>query len=328
MVGAMVGGTAAWPRIARAQIRAQDRAQDYPARPVTIIVPYAPGGATEILARIIGQKLEQTFGKPFIVENKPGAGTVIGTTAVAKAAPDGYTLLMASSTSMAVNVTVHKSLPYDPATDLIPLAMVAQTPFMLIVNPARPVRSVRDLIDLAKQNPGKLSYASAGLGSPHHLFGELLKSMTGIEMTHVPYKGSLPALNDVVAGHIDLMFCDAPPAAGMIESGRVRALGISTSTRLPTLPDVPPLAEAGLPGFDVAAWFMVAAPARTPPAIVDTLHEEVRRSLATPEAKDQIAKLGLLPLDSPPVADMQTFVRSEIVRWGKVVQQAGIAGIE
>ena len=320
MLGAAWSAAAAWPRLARAD--------DYPVRPVTFVVPYAPGGATEILARIIAQKLEQHFGKPFVVENKPGAGTVIGANAVAKAAPDGYTLLMASSTAMAVNVTVHKALPYDPATDLVPLAMVAQTPFILIVNPSLLVQSLKDLIDLAKQKSGQLSYASAGVGSPHHLFAELFKSMTGIEMTHVPYKGSLPALNDVVGGHIPLMFCDAPPSAGMIQTGKVRALGISTRSRLPTLPDVPPIAEVGLPGFDIAAWFMVAAPARMQAAVIDALHGAIKRGLATPDVTAQIAKLGLLPMDSPSVADMQTFVQSEIVRWGKVVVQAGIAGTE
>jgi tripartite-type tricarboxylate transporter receptor subunit TctC len=316
----MLGAAATWPGVAQAE--------DYPARPVTMVVPYAPGGATEILARIIAHKLEDKLGKPFIVENKPGGGTVIGANAVAKAAADGYTLLMASSTSMAVNVTVHKSLPYNPATDLVPLAMVAQTPFMLIVNPALPAQSLTEFIALAKQKPGQLSYASAGVGSPHHLFAELFKSMTGTEMTHVPYKGSLPALNDVVAGHVPLMFCDAPPSTGMIQTGKVRALGISTRMRLPTLPDVAPLAEVGLPGFDVAAWFMVAAPARMPAAVIDTLHSEIQRSLAAPEVTAQIAKLGLLPMVTPTVADMQAFVQSEIARWGKVVEQAGIAGSE
>jgi tripartite-type tricarboxylate transporter receptor subunit TctC len=316
----MLGAVATWPGVAQAE--------DYPARPVTMVVPYAPGGATEILARIIAHKLEDKLGKPFIVENKPGGGTVIGANAVAKAAADGYTLLMASSTSMAVNVTVHKSLPYNPATDLVPLAMVAQTPFMLIVNPALPAQSLTEFIALAKQKPGQLSYASAGVGSPHHLFAELFKSMTGTEMTHVPYKGSLPALNDVVAGHVPLMFCDAPPSTGMIQTGKVRALGISTRMRLPTLPDVAPLAEVGLPGFDVAAWFMVAAPARMPAAVIDTLHSEIQRSLAAPEVTAQIAKLGLLPMVTPTVADMQAFVQSEIARWGKVVEQAGIAGSE
>ncbi len=226
------------------------RAEDYPSRPVTIIVPYTPGGSTEILTRMVAQELEQRLGKSVIVENKPGAGTVIGTTMVVKSDPDGYTLLMSTPTPMAINVTVYKHLPYDPATDLIPLAMVASAPFMLIVNPDLPVHSVKELIAYAKANPGKLSYGSGGVGSPHHLYAELLKSMTGIEMTHVPYKGSLPALNDVVAGHIQLMFCDIPPAAGMIAAGKVRVLGVSPAERVPSYPDIPTVAEAGVPGFD------------------------------------------------------------------------------
>jgi tripartite-type tricarboxylate transporter receptor subunit TctC len=321
----MMGGAAAalpvaWPGIARAD--------DYPSRPVTIVVPYTPGGSTEILARIVALHLGARLGQSFIVENKPGAGTVIGTTTVAKAAPDGYTLLMATPTPMAINVKVHKQLPYDPATDFVPLAMVAGAPFVLIVNPALPVHSVKELIAYSKEHPGKLSYGSGGVGAPHHLYAELLKSMTGINMTHVPYKGSLPALNDVVAGHIDLMFCDIPPAIGMIKTGRVRVLGVSTKARVDTFPDVPSIAEAGVPGFDVAGWFMVVAPAQTPPAIVAKLHDAMKAVLAEPEVKQQIAKLSLVPLTSPSIEEMKAFVKSEIARWGKVVEAAGIAGTE
>ena len=319
-IALMGGAVAGWPRVARAD--------DYPTHPVTLIVPYTPGGSTEILARIVAQRLERRLGQSVIVENKPGAGTVIGSTMVAKAAPDGYTLLMATPTPMAINVRVHKELPYDPATDFVPLVMVAQAPFVLIVNPSLPVKSVQELIDYAKQRPGQLSYGSGGVGAPHHLYAELLKSMTGIQLTHVPYKGSLPALNDVVAGHIELMFCDVPPASGMIQSGRVRALGVSIKSRLAAFPDIPPIAEAGVPGFDVAGWFMVVAPARTPPAIVERLHRELRGVLAAPEIREQIVKLSLVPLDSPSVDEMKAFVKSEIVRWGKVVEAAGIAGTE
>jgi tripartite-type tricarboxylate transporter receptor subunit TctC len=225
------------------------RAQDYPTRPITIVVPFTPGGTTDILARMVGQRLEARLGKSFVIENKPGAGSVIGANAVAKAAPDGYTLLMATSTSMAVNVTLYKNLPYDPAGDLTPLVLVARTPFVLVVNPSLPVRSVQDLIELAKDRPGQLSYASAGSGTPHHLYAELLKSMTGIEMAHVPYRGSQPSLNDVVAGHVQLMFVDVAPAAGMLRAGKIRPLGVSTGRRLAAFPEIPPLAEAGLPGF-------------------------------------------------------------------------------
>jgi tripartite-type tricarboxylate transporter receptor subunit TctC len=307
---------------------ASARAQEYPARPITLVVPYTPGGSTEILARLIGQKLEERLGKPVLVENKPGAGTVIGATAVAKSEPDGYTLLMATPTPMAINLAVYKNLPYDPRTDLVPLALVAQAPFLLIVNPSLPVKSVAELIAYAKAHPGQLSYGSGGVGAPHHLYAELLKSMTGITMTHVPYKGTLPALNDVVAGHIQLMFSDIPPAAGMVQAGKVRALGVSTKSRLAAFPDIPSIDEAGVPGFDVAGWFMVTAPGETPKPVVEKLHGALKSVLATPEIHSQIVKLSLLPMEDPSVEAMRDFVKSEVVRWGKVVQQAGIAGSE
>jgi tripartite-type tricarboxylate transporter receptor subunit TctC len=303
-------------------------AQDYPVRPVTIVVPYTPGGSTEIMSRLVGQKLEEKLGKPVLIEMKPGAGTVIGASAVAKSVPDGYTLLMATPTPMAINVAIYKNLPYDPRTDLVPLAMVAQAPFILLVNPSLPVASVPELIGFAKSNPGQLSYGSGGVGAPHHLYAELLKSMTGIQMTHVPYKGSLPALNDVVAGHIQLMFCDIPPAAGMIQAGKVRAIGVSTKARLAAFPQVPTVDESGVPGFDVAGWFMLTAPAETPRPIVDKLHATLKGILGAPEMKEQIANLSLLPMETPAVEDMRGFVKSEVVRWGKVVQAAGIAGTE
>jgi tripartite-type tricarboxylate transporter receptor subunit TctC len=300
------------------------QAQDFPARPVTMVVPFTPGGAGDILSRMLGPRLEQKWGKPLIVENKPGAGGVIGAVAVQKAAPDGYTLLIAPSATMAINVTLYKSLPYDPTTDFVPLALAAQTPFVLIVNPELPVRTVADLIKLAKEK-GKLSYASAGPGVPHHLFAELLKTMTGIEMTHVPYKGSLPALNDVVAGHVPLMFVDLGPALPMIQAGKVRALGVSTATRIAMLPDVRPVGDT-VPGFGAASWQMIAAPAKTPRPVVDKLHADIKNLLDASDVKEQIAKTGMVPMDSQSVAGLQAFVTSEIARWGKVVQQAGIAG--
>ena len=226
---------------------------------------------------------------------------------------------------MAINVTVYKALPYDPATDLIPLAMVAQSPFILIVNPELPVKSVKELIAYGRANPGKLSYGSGGPGAPHHLYAELFASMTGIKMSHVPYKGSPPALNDVVGGHIQLMFCDVPPSAGMIQSGKVRALGVSPKARLDAFPDIPTVAEAGVPGYEAVAWFMVVAPAKTPAPIVDRLHRELKAVLAMPEVKAQITKLSLVPMETPSVSEMQSFVKSEIARWGKVVEAAGIA---
>ncbi|HZO45855.1 MAG TPA: tripartite tricarboxylate transporter substrate binding protein [Xanthobacteraceae bacterium] len=300
-------------------------AQDYPAKPVTIIIPFAAGGAGDILARILSPRLEKAFGKPFVVENKPGAGGVIGAVATARAEPDGHTIMIAPSPTMAVNVTLFKKLPYDPVADFVPLAMAAQTPFVLVVNPALPIKSVADLIKWVKEQKGTVSYATAGPGVPHHLFAELLKSMTGIEMSPVPYKGSVPAVTDVVAGHVPLMFVDLGPALSIIQEGRVRAIGVSTATRVPAIPDVPPINDT-VKGFDVASWQMVAAPARTPRPIVERLHAELKSQLATPEVSGQVAKTGMLPMATTTVRELQAFVKSEIARWGKVVQQAGIAG--
>jgi tripartite-type tricarboxylate transporter receptor subunit TctC len=302
------------------------QAQDYPTRAVTIVVPFAAGGGTDILARMLAAKLEQRFQKSFLIENKPGGGSTTGANAAAKSTPDGYTLLMAPSPTMAVSVSIYKNLPYDPAADFIPLALVAQTPFALVVNPALPVKSVRDLIKLAKEKPGQLSYGSAGPGTPHHLYAELFKSMTGVQINHVPYRGSLPVLNDVAGGHIPVTFVDFGPAVGLLQSGKIRPIGISTKTRLATFPDIPPISEAGVPGFDAASWQMLVAPAKTPRPIVDKLHAELKTILALPEIKEQITKGGMLPMDNPSVEGLHAFVKSEIVRWGKVVQQAGLAG--
>jgi tripartite-type tricarboxylate transporter receptor subunit TctC len=301
-------------------------AQTYPTRPVTFVVPFAPGGGTEFLARLLGERLEQRLGKPFVIENRPGGGGVTGAVSVARSAPDGYTLLMAPAPVMAINVSLHKKLPYDPATDFVPLALVVSSPYVLVVTPSLPVQSVSDLIKVAKDRPGQLAFASAGPGTPHHLFPELFKSMTGIEMTHVPYRGSLPALTDVAAGHVQLMFSDVPPALALINEGKVRALGVSTKERVAALPHLAPIADQGVAGFDAASWQMVVAPAATPKDVVERLHAEIKAFMVQPEVKEQVFKMGLLPVDTPSVANLQIFVRTEIAQWSKVVQQAGIAG--
>src|SRR5215471_15561502 len=236
----------------RAASAASEAAQDYPNRQVSFIVPYAAGGTTDAMARLLGQKLEKRLGKPFVVENKPGAATVIGAVAVAKSAPDGHTILYATSTTMAINVTARKNLPYDPTKDLVPVALVAGIPFILVVNPGLPVHSVDDLVALAKTRP--LSYGSNGHGGAGHLFMELFKSTTGIvSLTHVPYKGLAPALNDTVAGHIQVMFGDFSTALPLVRAGRLRALGVSTAQHVAAAPEIPPIAEAGLPGFDASS---------------------------------------------------------------------------
>jgi tripartite-type tricarboxylate transporter receptor subunit TctC len=226
-------------------------------------------------------------------------------------------------------VTLYKKLPYDPAIDFIPLAGLARVPFVLIVNPSLPVHSLLELIAYAKQRPGQLSFASVGPGVPHHLYAKLLMSTAGIAMTHVPYKGSTPALNDVVAGHIPLMFCDIPPAIGMLQAGKVRPLGVTTRTRVPAFPDIPAIAEAGLPEFGgLPGWHMMVAPGKTSRDTVAKLHAELVGILALPEVNTEIIRLGMLPFENSSVEELQDFVKSETVRWGKVVQQAGIAGSE
>ena len=299
--------------------------QPYPTRPVTFVVPIAPGGGTEFLARLLGQRLEQRLGKPFVVENRPGAGGVTGAVSVARAAPDGYTILMAPAPVMAINISLHKKLPYDPVGDFVPLALVVSSPYVLVVNPSLQVHTVSDLIRHAKDRPGRLSFASAGPGTPHHLFPQLFKTLTGIEMNHVPYRGSVPALTDVAAGHVELMFSDIPPALSLINEGKVRALGVSTKERVPVLSQLAPIAEQGVAGFDVASWQMVVAPAATPKDIVERLHTEIKDFMVRPDVKQQVAQMGLLPIDTPSVANLQIFVRTEIAQWSNVVEQAGIA---
>jgi tripartite-type tricarboxylate transporter receptor subunit TctC len=301
------------------------QAQDYPNRPVTLVVPYPAGGGLDALARQLGQKLSDRLGKPVVIENRTGAGTVIGAASVAKAAPDGYTIMLGTSTPFAITATLNKSLPYDPGKDFAPIALTSNAPFLLLVNPEQPVRSVAELVGLAKSKPGQLSYGSAGPGSPQHLSFELLKTMTGIDVVHVPHRGDAPALTNLVAGHIPMMFGEPTPVLPLLKDGRVRALAVSSATRLPIAPDIPTVAEAGVPGFNLTSWQMIVAPAGTPKEIIDRLHVEVRHVLDLPEIKADFARTGRITVDYPSVTELQRFMRSEIVRLGKVVEQAGIA---
>jgi tripartite-type tricarboxylate transporter receptor subunit TctC len=304
------------------------RAQDYPTRPVTIVVPTGPGGSMEMVARLLAPRLEQHFGKPFVIENRPGAGTNIGATAVARSTPDGHTLLMATSSTMAINASIYKSLPFDPQKDLAPLVLYARVPFVLVVNPSSPARTAADLIKLAKDKPGTLSFGSSGTGTASHLFAELFKMQTGIQVAHVPYKSMMQPLNDVLGGHLSYMFSDLSPALPLVRDGKLRALGVTSATRVPTANEIPTLAEAGLPGYEAVAWLMVATRAGTPPAIVAKLHSEMKAALAVPEIRATISRGGMIPQDSPSPEDLQRFVASEAVRWGKIVKEAGAAGIE
>ncbi len=303
-------------------------AGDYPARPITLIAPWPPGGAVDTLCRILAAKLSERLGKSVVVENRPGAGSVIGVAAAARALPDGYTLVMAGSAALATSVTIYKKLPYDPTKDFAPLAFIARIPFVLVVHPSLPVRSVPELIQLAKEKPGDLSYASGGPGSPHHLYTEMFQRVTGSEMRHIPYKGSAPALSDVIAGHVPVMFGDIIASLPLIREGKLRALGVTSLARVPSAPDIPTIAEAGIADFEAVGWVMIVAPAGTPQAVVARLHAEFKAIVAMPDTRSLMIKLGTIPLDSPPPAEQQRFVNSEIARWAKVVQQAGIAGSE
>jgi tripartite-type tricarboxylate transporter receptor subunit TctC len=303
---------------------AQESASLYPSRPVTFVVPFAPGGATGLIARIIGQKLEERLGKPFIVEHRAGGGGVIAVTQVAHGTPDGYTIMMASSTALAINVNVRKSLPYDPRKDITPIALIARMPFVLVVNPDLPVHSVADLVKLAKDKPGQLSFASVGPGTIHHLDAELFKSIFGLNVVHVPYKGTGPALQDVVGGFVQFMFAEVPATKPLIESGKLRALGVTTRERVEALPDVPPLAEVGIPNFNIASWHSVSTAAGVPKDIVDKLASEIRAVMSTPEVKKLFVAEGAIPQISPPPEELKTFVDSEITRWGGLVEKAGI----
>jgi tripartite-type tricarboxylate transporter receptor subunit TctC len=305
---------------------AQSQAQDYPNRAVTIVAPAAPGGLYSLFARLIGTRLEQRFGKTFVVENKPGASSIVGALYVIRSPHDGYTLMIANTSGLATNVSLHKSLPYDPTKDFAPVAVIARVPEVLVVNASLPVHSLADLARLAKSTPGGLSYGSAGAGTGQHLSGVELAAALGVPMTHVPYKGMQPAISDVAGGHIPFMFSPVSFAVALAQAGKVRMLGVTTAERIDAIPDVPPLAEIGLKQFDGVSWFMLVAPAGTPSEIVGRLHHEVRAVIADPEVRREFVKLGLVPVQSPSPEALPGFVRSEIALWGGIVKKAGLAG--
>lgn len=314
----------ALPAVTVGMARAED-AEDYPNRPVTLVVPFTPGGGTDVLARLLGQKLEARFGKPFTVENRPGSGTVLATNFIAKSPPDGHTIMMSVS-SLAINATLYKKLPYDPVNDIAMVALIATVPFVLVVSPALQVQSVEELIKLAKTRP--LSYGSGGIGAFHHLAGALFCKMVGIKGTHVPYHGTAPALTDLLGGYIQFMFSDLGPALPLINGGKLRALGVTSETRFAALPDVPPVADAGVPGFNVAAWQSVTAPGGTPHDILVKLNDALNTIVNTDDVRARMKDLGMIPVGKGSPTELQKFLASEIGRWGKIVEAAGIAGTE
>ena len=314
--------------LALASLPALAQAQDYPNRAVTIVAPAAPGGLYSLFARLIGSKLEQRLGKPFIVENRPGASSIVGAMSVIRGPHDGYTLMVGNTSGLATNVSMHKSLPYDPVRDFAPIALIARIPEVLVVNAALPVRTFADLASLARSTPGGLSYGSAGAGTAQHLSGVVLAGTLGVPLTHVPYKGMSPAINDVAGGHIPFMFSPIPFALPLAQAGKIRMLGVTTAERIAAIPDVEPLVEIGARDFDAVSWFMLVAPAGTPGDIVDRLHREVGAIIGDPEVRAELTRLGLLPVASPPPEELRRFVAAEIVRWGEIVRKAGMTGAE
>jgi tripartite-type tricarboxylate transporter receptor subunit TctC len=299
-------------------------AEEFPARPVTIIVPQPPGGGTDIIARIIGDQLSKQLGQPFVIENRTGAGTVVGTAAAANAAADGYTLLAGLTANMAVNASLFAKLSYDPIRDFAPVGMLAECPFVLVVSNNFPPQSVKELIALAKSRPGEINFASAGNGSGQHLSMELFKLMTGTNFTHVPYRGAAPAYTDVISGQTPVFFDNLASALGQIKGGNVRALAVTGKERAPLIPDVPTVAESGVSGYENYVWFGLWAPKSTPQPIIDKLYAQVRKALADPVVKDRIVRDAGVPMDTP-LADIDPFVKAEIVKWADVVKRAGVS---
>ena len=298
-------------------------AQSYPARPVRFIVPFAPGGNTDIQGRLIAQKLSDAWGHPVVVDNRGGAGGTLGVDLAAKAPPDGYTLVLASYGNILVGPALYKKLPYDPVKDLAPVVLVSTPPGLLVANPVLPVKSVKELIAYGRANPGKLNYGSAGSGVWNHLFAELFKTMAKIEMTHVPYKGTGPAVTDVIGGQIQLSFAPFPTVLPHMKSGRLRALAVTDDKRSPLLPEIPTVAESGLPGYAAASWFAVLAPAGTPRPIVTTINQDINRVFQQPEVRAAFAADGSVPVGGTP-EDLARSIGAGMTKWGQLVRDLGV----
>jgi tripartite-type tricarboxylate transporter receptor subunit TctC len=294
----------------------------YPSRTIKMIVPYPAGGTTDFLGRLVADQLKSGLGATVIVENKPGAATALGAEQVASAAPDGYTLLMATSTTLAINKTLYKKLPYDPVKDFSPIALVAAVPFALIINPQMPAKTLPEFIAYAKSRPG-LAYGSAGNGSPQHLGAEMVKAAAGIDIRHVPYRGSVPAMLDVIAGHIPFMVVDLQPALQQIREGKVRVLGVTTAQRVAAAPDIPTLAEGGLAGFELVAWQGVVAPAGVPRAIVDQLAAQIGKLVSDPATRNKLTTISLEPWGGSTPDSFAAYVRTEVDRWADIVKNSG-----
>jgi len=297
-------------------------ADTYPSKPIRFVVPYPAGGPLDTIARLLGQKVSESVKQPVVVDNKPGAGGNIGADAVAKSPADGYTILMGAVATHAINPTLYASIPYDPVRDFIPVTQVASTPNVLVVNPSVPAASVGEFIAYARANPGKLNFGSGSTGSAGHLAGELFKTQAGVEMTHVPYKGAAPAMNDLVGGQIQLMFDNLASSLGQVKAGRVRALAVTTARRTSLAPDLPTIAESGLPGFDINTWFGIFVPANTPREVVERLHAQFTRALALPDVKERMLALGAEPVGSRP-DEFAAYIRAEGEKYARLIKASG-----
>ncbi|NYT78069.1 tripartite tricarboxylate transporter substrate binding protein [Alcaligenaceae bacterium] len=293
----------------------------YPEKPVRLVVGFSAGGTTDVTARILSKELTEALGQAVIVENKPGAGSNIATDYVKRAKPDGYTLLMVAVTST-INQTLYKNVSFDLNTDFDPVALAVRVPNILVVNPNVPVKSVKELVDYAKANPGKLNFASSGSGTSIHMAGELFKMLAGVDIQHIPYKGSSPAVTDLIGGQVDFMFDNMPSAWPQVEAGKLRALAVTTEARAENAPDLPTMQESGFPTFDVSSWFGVIAPKGTPADVVEKLNAAIRTALKIDDVKARLADLGAVPADTTP-AEFGQFIKSEVEGWAPVVKASG-----
>ena len=293
----------------------------YPNKPIRMIVPYPPGGPTDVLGRIVAQKLSESLGQQVVVENRPGASGMIGSEIVAKAAPDGYTLL-ANASIHVINPSLYPKMNFDALRDFAPVSLIAQVPLILVVNPNLPVKSVQELIALGKAQPNLLNFGSSGNAAAPHLAGESFKIATGVQMQHVPYKGSAPALTDLIGGQVQLIFDSMPSAMPHVKSGKIRALAVTTARRSPTVPDLPTIAESGVPGFDISTWYGVWAPAGTPREIVNKVAAEMAKALQQPAVRERLAALGAEPVGNTP-EEFAAYCQSELAKWSKIVRESG-----
>ena len=297
-------------------------AQNYPTKPIRMIVPFPPGGAVDAIGRIIGQKLGESFGHPVVIDNRGGAAGAIGSELAAKAVPDGYTLLVGSTSTISINPALNSKLNYNPHRDFVPVSLVGYVPHILVVNASTPGTTVKDFIAYAKAQKKPVTYASVGTGSPHHLAGEIFKGMAGIDMVHVPYTGSGPALIGLMGGQVQFLSVDLPAVVGQLGSGKVKALGIAAAKRDPLLPDLPTVGESGLPGFEISGWYGIFAPAKTPKEIVAKLSAEIGRLLTTPDVRASLAKIGVNVLGGTP-EQFAAYIKREDAKWTKAIRDSG-----